>query len=213
MLLEKCAEILRCQIPRQRVNQDCPEGALPGGRMACRELMLENIDGSGFTDIEAAPLAVVKMSARSEKFLLCDNDILMVFAGVRDSLGIVGLVPKAWPVFVGRPAIPGYSLYVIRANTGPIDPVWLFYFLRQSRARILDMQTKVNRIGLRELARLDVPIPVGADVDAVKILHEKRLTEWKAILEGRKKMLTLERKINTLLSLNNNHNIPVELLP
>lgn len=201
MLLGDAAEILRCQVERQRVEPGCPEGPLPGQRMACREVMLENIDPCGFVDVNAAPLAIVRMSARAEKFLLVSSDILMVAIGVRESLGSVGFVVEALPAFVGRPAIPGHSLYVIRTNARPIDPVWLFYYLRQSRNTTLAALPAGKRIGLRELARLEVPEPAKSDVAAIKALHEERLESWQTMLEERKRMMEADGRIRALLSL------------
>ncbi len=195
------AEILRCQLPRRKIAiRDLVMGLLPDGQFLCREVTASDIDAlTGLAELDRDEAVELKHTARGEKYLLRENDIVFVFAGVERSLALTGLITSH-----EEPALPGRSLCVIRAHD--IDPVWLFYRLRmrQTRRELAKMASRTVSptltINLEELRQAKFAFPSPREIGAARTAHSLILEEA-ALIHSASNQIALEQaRVNYLFA-------------
>lgn len=123
-------DILRMGGNRFPLEEDaCIPGKLPDGRFFCREVTYTCFGiKTGFIDVaHGRPVMMDGLSDNQYKHFLQANDILCAHVGMPDTIGSVGFVIKA-----AEDAVAARSLCILRPRN--IDPVWLYYFLREPAA-------------------------------------------------------------------------------
>lgn len=136
--LGHAVDIFRCQTPVDKVLRsqsgclspgvaaDLPVRELPGNYFLCPLARADDIEPeTGFLRIGDVPDVQVCLPDR--KYLLRKNDIVLSHSAKLEKLANVGLMHEE------SLAIPGKNLLVLRSPA--IDPIWLFYFLRQLKTR------------------------------------------------------------------------------
>lgn len=204
MLLGDCAEILRCQIQRKRIErgqESMATGLLPDGFFLGHEISPDHIDShSGFVEAGRARIAAMRMTLKNRKYILRENDIVFCFVGVANRLAQVGLVTEKCDAFTSR------SLCIIRATS--IDPVWLFYFLEEpaTKKRILKLaygkKRSLMNISLDDLRRFEFECPIQSESRSVNALHDEILTEWRYLIGTREKIDANRQKVRACFALN-----------
>lgn len=139
--LRDCAQILRCQLAREKLDMTLFDftrceglhwGETPEGFIA-REVALGDLEPmSGILREDSGSvvrLALKRLSSKG-KYLLRQGDILFSFRGAQGSLGRVGFVEEEPRI----PTITGPSLCVIRPLPA-ISGVWLYWYLQWPSVR------------------------------------------------------------------------------
>ncbi|MBD5646064.1 MAG: hypothetical protein HDQ89_00025 [Desulfovibrio sp.] len=191
--LRAFAQVLRCQLPRERLEQALAWrefigiedgeaifewhdafGEAPDGKYVAREISIGEFDPmTGFVDEYGGNPVKVALNplGKQGKYLLQANDIVFAFRGTAQSVGKVGFVEE-----LGQPAITGQSLCIIRALPD-MDPVWLYYYLQRkdvvdfirSRASGSNLLT-VNMESIRDIP---VAFPYPWERDEINQEHRK----------------------------------------
>ena len=205
--LRTCAQVLRCQLPRERLGDDDIQGleaeeSVTGlemwgegrnGNFICREVALGELDPlTGFLQEQGGNIVRVQLTllGKQGKYVLQGNDILFAFRGTQASIGKVGIVEEEGP-----PAITGQALCIIRCLPGT-DAVWLYYYLQRSFVKdwICGKATggKLLTINLDAIRDIPVALPDRHALDAV---HE----EHRAVAAAMSKIAELRREVHTAL--------------
>lgn len=202
------AHIIRCQLPRVRMDADEIEalqyepgvlaeqqgGTMHDGSFVCREISLADLDPlTGFVmdSGDVVRMAQLNPDGRQGKYLLRQGDIVMSFRGTEPSIGRVGL----W-VFDGTyPAISGQSLCIVRAFG--VDAIWLYYWLQRSVTRAAVVAKAVGSrmltVNLADLRELPLLLPDNDDTERVYGKHKDIVSLQQEIRFRQKKILSLIR--------------------
>ncbi len=175
MILEEIADVLRCQMKRERFYRDGASVKLPG-QYICKEMTYADIDPhTGFMEARGE-LIRAEVGRDSQKYLLQGGDILMTFAGGIDRIGEVGMLAKP----VDDLILPSRTLCIIRPKP-ETDGIWLFYALRDFglRQRLWKMAKGSGpgrmSVNLGELRKLAVPACEKGEAVAIHEIHENIL--------------------------------------
>lgn len=196
--LRDFADILRCQVPRKRISreeaaamaavaEEIENNGNDGGMQIVREIGLDDFFFPSYiVDVDKAADVRLKLGSRSMKFLLQEDDILLIASGLKSRLGslrIMGWTPD-------EDTIAGGNFVVIRSR-GEIDPVWLYYNLHDTdlKSHLIASatgETKNLKIPMETLRSLAFEKPVAEDVDTINKCHavlKEKILEEKACRE------------------------------
>lgn len=163
--LGEVADVIRCQLPRQRAGGG-------EGWLSCREVTQADFEpisgmvssGSGDIWVELDPIG------KQKKYLIRNNDVLFSFRGTEGTLGQVGL-------YIGQNeemVVCGQSLCIIRPKA--MDGLWLYYFMRRRAAResllAKSCGNRLMTINLNDLRDVFVEMPSDEEVDKVYAKHK-----------------------------------------
>lgn len=212
-MLGEAACLLRCQASRERLEgfEELAMGLLPDGRFVCHEALARDVDArTGVLRVEPDNIVEVDMGRhllktgeRVWKFFLRVNDLVFTFGGTDATLCAVGLVTEEIPDFV----IPGRALCIIRPES--IDPVWLFYYLRRNRGRLVAElapepaggRKKTQFLSLETVRKLEIRQPSDREIEGVNIAHKEIMAETAKIREALSKVDEEQKRINSILTL------------
>jgi hypothetical protein len=194
--LGRYAQLIRCQWPRTKTGQT--------SQFCCGEINLSQLDEhTGFVNSRAGQKTWLQEDLSEEtadpQYFLQQNDILICFRGSEATIGRVGLVAEPPPEI---PLICGQSLCLVRTTN--IDPIWLYYYLRNKdvRQKILsyssgNIQLTVN---LGNLRALPIAKPEPIQTEEIKREHANLLDLIGKIREinddADKKIALLDKKIS-----------------
>lgn len=200
--LRAFAQVLRCQIPRERLTADeareLMDAYAPGSGnssndgqncLLAKEITLDDLDPvTGF--VRCMPnRGFVKMGISSlgsqGKYILQQNDIVFAFRGTASSVGQVGILQEEledWDEPGGHPCqatygspalVTGQSLCIIRALPD-IDPVWLYYYLQtpEVAAFARSHASGTNLLTVNLETIRDIPIQLPEAREVAAINHE-----------------------------------------
>jgi hypothetical protein len=169
--LGRHAQLIRCQWPRTKTGKT--------GQSFCGEINLSQLDEhTGFVNSRAGQKTWLQEGLSEDtadpQYYLKQNDILICFRGSEATIGRVGFVAEPPPE---KSLICGQSLCLVRTTN--VDPVWLYYYLRNEvvRQKILsyssgNVQLTVN---LGNLRALPIAMPEPTQTEEIKREHEKLL--------------------------------------
>ena len=211
--LRQCAQVLRCQLSRARIDDgefqdllaaatesggDC-WGEYPDGSFVGREVALGELDPqTGFLDQRSGDTIRLQLTllGTQGKYVLRSDDILFAFRGTAASVGQVGFVAAE-----GIPAVTGQAVCIIRCLPGT-DPVWLYYYLRRQsvRAWVCGKATgsTVLTINLESIRDIPVALPGTAELDAINSEHRKITAAMSAVFDLRQEIFASLENVSAL---------------
>lgn len=189
LTLRNRAIILRSQLARSRVEEDelkaGKEDSETQGAWA-REVSLVECDPvTGFVDERQGRLIHVPFdrNSPSARYFLQPNDIIFSFRGTEKSVGQTGFVYET-----DGNSVAGLSMCIIRALPG-LNPVWLFYYLRQPEVLDYIRSQAVGGTLVTVNASLlqDLPLVLPSEKEQHNILeaHEEMCKNSKIIAQRR----------------------------
>jgi restriction endonuclease S subunit len=166
--LGELADVIRCQLPRRRVEER------KDGDLLCLETTLA--DFNSITGFVVAGSNIIHMQlnpqSKQNKYLIQRGDILFSFRGTEATIGKFGL-------YVGNenqmPCICGQSICIIRPQ--PIDTIWIYYYLRNEKTRNLltskSYGIRLLTINLTDLRNFVLEIPEQKNIEAIHKKHDR----------------------------------------
>lgn len=182
LTLRQCVQVLRCQVPRKRLedlelealqsqDQDWL-GEYPDGTFLCREVSLGELDPlTGFLEEQSGNVVRLPLTllGKQGKYVLQSGDILFAFRGTSSSVGQVGFVEDE-----GAPGITGQTLCILRCLP-ETDPVWLYHYLQRPKVREQIRSKASGRnlltINLESIRELPISLPSQAEIDEINAEH------------------------------------------
>ncbi|MDE5831494.1 MAG: hypothetical protein K2H64_00640 [Desulfovibrio sp.] len=200
--LSHCASIIRCQIIRERPEENVSSSRDPYvAARTVREASMMDLDPvTNFLRADCGYDVVHDLRDPDEirKYALRKGDILFPFKGSSGSLGRVGFVP-AEPE---KPTIVSPAICVIRAHP-EIDPVWLFWFMNWPATREALVSRAVGgqslTINIKDLRTLPILKPTQEELDAVLQKHDALLSGMKYMEAIRQGLEADKEKMDALL--------------
>ncbi|MYL81812.1 hypothetical protein GTA51_01490 [Desulfovibrio aerotolerans] len=183
--LGEIAEVIRCQLPRQRA-------AGSDGWVLCQEVVQADFGTiSGLVDDVSENVWVeIDPKKKQQKYLVRDGDILFSFRGTESTLGQVGLYIGQNKEFV----VCGQSLCILRPKN--VDGTWFYYYIRKREIREVLLAkaagSRLMTINLNDLREVLLEMPTEEDFLAVHRKHSR-------ILEIHKKMNILRKELIELM--------------
>lgn len=172
MKLAECADTFRCVVARKATPAFEQPGPATEGRFFCYDALPTSFDSvSGFLLPDSLLPVSAVFSSGASKYFLRENDILMINIGLAYKVGRVALFTHDRDC-----VLPGRSFVVIRAARDRIDPVWLYYYLRQTAVRehlVAGKEEEVTR-RLKQIYESD-GVPPGYRPTSVVTLHARDL--------------------------------------
>lgn len=183
--LGEIADVVRCQLPRQRADWG-------KGWLLCKEVAQADFGAiSGLVEGGSENVWIeLDPGGKQKKYLIQAGDILFSFRGTEGTLGQVGL-------FIGQNegfVVCGQSLCIIRPKN--VDTAWFYYFMRKQeiREKILSKAAgdRLLTVNLNNLREIDLETPSDKEILKVQEKHSK-------ILEIHGKMHELRHELIDLL--------------
>ena len=183
--LGRLARILRCQLPRTRLETATPCGSAENGQFVVREVGVFDLMGNcGFLWPGSGGFVSLDLRAASDpmQYLLRQGDIIFTFRGTADSVGNAGFAafePE-------QPTIAGTAYYIIRPLPA-INPVWLYWQLRlpETRGEVLAAMsgTSMLNISAADLRALPIRLPREEELKNLLAMQEALAVQARAMVD------------------------------
>lgn len=200
------AEVMRCQVKRQRIEtsvmalQGISLGRQPGGHWVAMEIGIDRIGRETRFLPEMEDCVVLRLTRRSEKFLIRRNDILMTCIGMRGRLGLV-----AFAALQPDCSVTDRNLCQIRAHY--IDPAWLFFRLIEQDAidymREKARGDRIYTVSMDDIRDFVFDAPSKLEIAEARKAHEKIMASDEIIRRETAKIRDERQGISTMFAIQN----------